>query len=541
MSGTPVKKQTFLQGAAVLTIATIVVKLIGALYKIPLGRIIGDQGYTYFLVAYNIYSIMLTVSTAGFPVAMSRMIAEAQTLGNTAQIRRIYRASLILFLIMGIAGSVLIFVFARPLAVFQESPNSWIAIAVFAPSIFFVCLFSSYRGFFQGQSNMTPTGVSQVIEALSKLTLGLGAAWLIIRRGGTVAAAAGGAVFGVTAGTVLAALYLGIRHRGAMAELSRVDSPPPSASMGSTIRRLLAIAVPITIGSAGLQVLNAVDQKVVLGCLINAAGFSQDAAEGLYGIYGKATTIFNLPSALVTPLTIAVIPTITEHLTLQHRDGARMVGESSIRIMSLIALPCALGLFVLGTPIMGFLYGYEGETLRTGGRILSLLGLAVLFNCLVLLTNSILQAHGHVNIPVVTMIIGGVVKIVVDAAAVSRPEWNILGAPVSSICCFGVITLLNLLAMVRVIPERVRVLRVMLRPAAASLCMAAAAWGVRLVTERLLFSQALVCLASIAAAGLVYVVLVYVLRCITWEDCMLLPAGDRIAGVLHVRQETDPS
>ena len=528
------KKQTFLQGAAILTVATIVVKLIGALYKIPLGRVIGDQGYTYFLVAYNIYSIMLTISTAGFPVAMSRMIAQAQTLGNPAQIKRIYRASLYIFLVLGVLGSASILVFAKPLAVFQESPNSWIAIAVFAPSILFVCLFSSYRGFFQGQSNMTPTGVSQVIEALSKLVIGLGAAWLLVRQGKSIAVAAGGAVLGVTIGTVLAALYLAVKHRKAMAELNAQPSPEPSATMSQTVRQLLAIAIPITIGSAGLQVLNAIDQKVVLGCLIGAAGYTQDAAESLYGIYGKATTIFNLPSALITPLTIAVIPSITEHLTLKNQGGARVVGESSIRIMSIIALPCALGMFVLGQPIMGFLYDYSGDTLATGGQLLSWLGLAVLFNCLVLMTNAILQAHGRVSIPVYTMIAGGVVKIAVDYILVSRPELNILGAPVSSIFCFGSITLMNVIAMRKVIPDRVRVVRVMGKPLFASVAMAVVAWIVFDVLRTRLDSAMLCCLAPIAAAGVVYLVLIYALRAITWDDCMLLPKGETIARLLKV-------
>ncbi len=535
----PMKKQTFLQGAAVLTVATIAVKIIGAVYKIPLGLVIGDRGYTYFLVAYNIYSILLTISTAGFPVAMSRMIAQAQTLGNSAQIRRIYRASLYIFLALGVAGTAGTLLFAKPLAAFQESPDAWISVAVLSPSILFVCLFSSYRGFFQGQSMMTPTGVSQVIEALSKLLVGLGAAWLLLQRGYSLAAAAGGAVLGVTVGTVLAAIYLGIRHRRAMAELSRAPSPPPSATMGQTIRELLVIAIPITVGAAGLQVINAIDQKVVLGLLLDPVGFSQDRAETLYGIYGKATTIFNVPSALVTPLTIAVIPSITERLTLGNRNGARIVGESSLRIMALLALPCALGLVVLGAPIMGTLYGYTGDTLVLGGRLLSLLGAAVLFNCMVLMTNAVLQANGHVRAPVITMVLGGFVKILTDYVLVSRPELHILGAPISSIVGFGAITVMNVFAMRLLIAEKIRVVRVMLRPLAASLLMAAAAYGVYYLCMAAALSLRLSCLIAIAAAVAVYAVCVYALHCVTYDDCMLLPKGEQIARLLKVRRSTE--
>ena len=528
------KKQTFLQGAAVLTIATIVVKLIGALYKIPLGRVIGDQGYTYFLAAYNIYNILLTISTAGFPVAMSRMIAQAQTLGNPAQIKRIYRASLYIFLVLGVLGTAFVMIFAKPLAVFMECPNAWISNMVLAPSILFVCLFSSYRGFFQGQSNMTPTGVSQVIEALSKLVIGLGAAWLLVRRGYSIAVAAGGAVLGVTAGTVLAALYLSVKHRRAMDELNRMPSPAPSASMGQTMKTLLAIAIPITIGAAGLQVINAFDQKVVLGRLIEAGHYSQDAAEALYGIYGKATTIFNLPSALITPLTIAIIPSITEHLTLGNHRGSRTVAESAVRIMSLLALPCAVGMIVLGRPIMGLLYNYTGPTLETGGALLSWLGVSVLFNCLVLLTNAILQANGRVNIPVYTMIAGGIIKLIVNYILVAQPGLNILGAPISSIFCFGSITIMNVIAMRKVIPDRIRVLRVMGKSFLAAAAMGVATWIVYDLVSAGLHSSNLGCLAAMCAAVVVYAVFVYVLRCVTWEDCMLLPKGEAIAKLLKV-------
>ena len=159
MANTPIKKQSFLQGAAILVVATFVVKLIGMVYKIPLQRIIGDAGYGYFNNAYDIYNVLLTISTAGLPVAMSRMIAEAQTLRNNAQIRQIYRVSIYFFLSIGIIGSGSMLLFAKQLANWLNSPNSWIAMTTLAPSVLFVCLVSSFRGYFQGQSNMTPTAV----------------------------------------------------------------------------------------------------------------------------------------------------------------------------------------------------------------------------------------------------------------------------------------------------------------------------------------------------------------------------------------------
>ena len=530
----PVKKQTFLGGAAVLAAATILVKLIGACYKIPLVRIIGTQGYNYFLNAYDIYSVLLIASTAGLPVAMSRMIAEAQTMGNTARIRRIYQASLYVFLPIGIVGSLGMMLFAQPLARFIESPDSWVAMLALGPAIFFVCLFSSYRGFFQGQSSMTPTAVSQVIEALSKLVLGLGLAWLLVRMGYDITVAAAGAILGVTVGTVLAAVYLGLKHRTAMRALEAERSVGVQEPLGRTMRTLLAIAIPITIGAAGLQLLTVIETKIILGQLVSGAGFSQDAAESLKGLYGSAQTLFNLPSALITPLTVAVIPAISGRLTTGDNLSAKKVGESSLRIMSLIALPCGIGLFVLAEPIMKLIYNYAGAELATGTQLMQYLGLAVIFNAIVLMTNAILQAHGHVAIPMVTLLVGGVIKLVINYFLVRQPEVNIVGAPISTLICYGLIALMNLIAMAATIRPTPNLLRVIWKPVLATAAMGVSAYmAYDVVSVRL--SNAISCLAAIAAAGVVYLVFVLVLQIITRDDCDLLPKGETIARLLRVK------
>lgn len=530
----PVKKQTFLGGAAVLAAATILVKLIGACYKIPLVRIIGTQGYNYFLNAYDIYSVLLIASTAGLPVAMSRMIAEAQTMGNTARIRRIYQASLYVFLPIGIVGSLGMMLFAQPLARFIESPDSWVAMLALGPAIFFVCLFSSYRGFFQGQSSMTPTAVSQVIEALSKLVLGLGLAWLLVRMGYDITVAAAGAILGVTVGTVLAAVYLGLKHRTAMRALEAERSVGAQEPLGRTMCTLLAIAIPITIGAAGLQLLTVIETKIILGQLVSGAGFNQDAAESLKGLYGSAQTLFNLPSALITPLTVAVIPAISGRLTTGDNLGAKKVGESSLRIMSLIALPCGIGLFVLAEPIMKLIYNYSGAELATGTQLMQYLGLAVIFNAIVLMTNAILQAHGHVAIPMVTLLVGGVIKLVINYFLVRQPEVNIVGAPIGTLICYGLIALMNLIAMAATIRPMPNLLRVIWKPVLATAAMGVSAYMTYdVVSARL--SNAISCLAAIAAAGVVYLVFVLVLRIITRDDCDLLPKGETVARLLRVK------
>lgn len=173
---------SFLQGAAMLSAATIIVKIIGAIYKIPLLGVIGEDGYGYFNTAYDIYSVLLMISTTGLPVAMSRMISEAQALNQPSQIQKIFSVSLKVFLCIGIVGSLGMLLFCRQLSVLQTTfDTSWAAIAVLAPSVFFICIISAFRGFFQGQSNMAPTSISQVFEALCKLFIGMACALLVMK------------------------------------------------------------------------------------------------------------------------------------------------------------------------------------------------------------------------------------------------------------------------------------------------------------------------------------------------------------------------
>ena len=184
------KKQSFLHGATLLAAATIIVKVIGAVYKIPLQGILGKIGYSYFSSAYDIYTLLLLISTAGLPVAMSRMISQASSLNDHAQTRRVYNTSRAIFLIIGAVSTGLMMVFCQALANSQKQPEAWLSIICLAPCAFLMGVISTYRGFFQGQGNMIPTSKSQVIEAVFKLGAGLAGAVLILHFGGTISMAA---------------------------------------------------------------------------------------------------------------------------------------------------------------------------------------------------------------------------------------------------------------------------------------------------------------------------------------------------------------
>ena len=266
------KKQNFLQGTALLAMATAIVKVIGAIYKIPLNAIIGKQGFSYYSTAYEIYNVLLMISTAGLPVAMSRMISQASSLGHNNRIRRIYSTARGIFLTLGIAGSLLMTLFCRQLAEFQNQPDAWAAIGALGPCVLLICIMSTFRGFFQGHGNMLPTSVSQVLEAVVKLIVGMLAAFLLLKTTKSVSLAAGGAILGVTVSCMASSVYLFGKFRKAYGLLEPSDEA--AESYAETAKRLLAIAVPITIGSAGLQILTMLETKIYMGQLLGL-GYTQ--------------------------------------------------------------------------------------------------------------------------------------------------------------------------------------------------------------------------------------------------------------------------
>jgi len=528
------KKQNFLQGTALLAMATAIVKVIGALYKIPLNAIIGEQGFGYFNTAYEIYNVLLMISTAGLPVAMSRMISEESALGHYNQVRRIYSVARTLFLTIGIAGSLLMTVFCRELAQFQEQPDAWAAIGCLGPCVLLICIMSAFRGFFQGQGNMLPTSISQVLEAVCKLVVGIVAAYLLLHFTSSIPLAAGGAILGVTASCVLSSLYLYACYRKARKELPKTGEA--IAPFGATAKKLLAIAIPITIGSAGLSFLTMIETKIYMGQLLGL-GYTQGQADTMKGIYDMTKTIFNMPCAFITPITISIIPAITAHLTLKDSHGARTTEESAVRITGLISIPCAVGLFVLAEPVTALLGGYSGENLALATTLMAVLGLCIVFNALVLLTNAMMQAHGHVNLPVINMFIGGVLKLAAVFILTGNIHIGIVGTPIGSLLCYAAITVLNLITMKKVIPNAPAVLKNLLRPLASALIMGVFTYGAWWAIGALLgpdVSRVIACGVPILVGVAVYALCAIKFKAITREDCLLLPKGEKIAKLLRL-------
>ena len=526
------KKQNFLYGTAMLAMATAIVKIIGAIYKIPLNAIIGKQGFSYYSTAYEIYNVLLMISTAGLPVAMSRMISQASSLGHYNQVRRIFSTARALFLGLGITGSLLMTVFCRQLAAFQNQPDAWAAIGALGPCVLLICIMSTFRGFFQGQSNMLPTSVSQVIEAVVKLIVGMGAAVVLLHFTKRIPLAAGGAILGVTVSCLVSAMYLYSRFRKHFGDMPASSEVPDS--FGLTAKRLLAIAIPITIGSAGLQILTMMETKIYMGQLLGL-GYTQMEADSMKGIYNMSQTIYNMPCAFITPITISIIPAITANLTLMDFKGAKATEESAIRVMGLIAMPCAFGLACLAGPVTALLGGYSGDDLALSTALMTIMGFNIMFNAIVLLTNAMMQAHGHAVVPVINMFISGFLRLIVVYILTGNRDIGIIGTPVGAMLCFLCITVLNVVSMRRVLENPPAIIKNLLRPILAAAIMGVFVYGALLGLKALgIDSRLILCGLPLVIGVVVYGAAALGLKAITRADCLLLPKGEKIAKLLHL-------
>lgn len=554
------KKQNFLQGAALLAMSVAIVKVIGAIYKIPLRAIIGDVGFSYFNTAYDIYTLLLTISTAGLPIAMSRMISQAYSLGQFNRVRQVYKVSKTLFLALGLVSALVMAIFCYPLAGVMKQVDAWPTILCLAPCSLLMGFLSAYRGFFQGQGNMIPTSTSQVLEAFFKLVVGLSAAFILMKMTNSLALAAAGAILGVTISCLISAVYLRFQFQPAYKELA--VSMEEVDSFQKTAGKLLSIAVPITIGSAGMQLLNVVEIGVYMGRLeelLTTKSYLGELipilreeiqvledysvekeyslmASSLKGIYNFGYTIFNMPCSFIIPINTSVLPAITEYLTLGNHKGVKSTEESAARITGLLAAPCAVGLAVLAQPIMGMLGNYEGPKLALAAQILTVMGIAVFFYSSVMFTNVLLQSHGKAHIPVINTLICGVVKLIVLYFVTGNPALGILGVPLCSLVCYLSVTILNLICIRVLIPQKPALLWNLIRSLIPAGIMGAMVYLSYWVLSNPLgiTSNVLLCGIPIVVGVVVYALFVLLTKTLTKEDCLLLPKGEKIAKLLKL-------
>lgn len=559
-------EKKFLQGALILAGANLLVKIIGALFKVPLRELVGDDGMGIFNVAYQIYTFMFIIATAGFPIAVSKMVAESIANNDEYDAKRVFQTAAILLGIIGIVGSTVLYTFADSLAAFLGNEDSAIGIRVIAPAVFFVSLLSAYRGYFQGRQNMYPTAASEVVEAAAKLLLGIAAASAIMSMKINIPGASSGfsshtrtlysstgAILGVTSGTFLALLLMIIiyscREKKVRPILGQQIRP-----RRDILKNLILIAIPITIGASVSSLTSLVDLATIMNRLVvnpdvfesyshlfsegtefwtmaaeegwEGIALLQKKANSLYGLYtGQAQTMFNLPLTIVVGLSMSIVPAISTALAGKKSGEAGLMTSSILRITMLFALPCAVGFYVLSSPILLVLYSDANA-----GELLQKLAFAVPFVAFVSVSNSVLQSYGKVYYPVVNMLVGGIVKVLMNYTLI--PIWGIDAAPIATTACYGTIALLNCFCIAFILKVKINVIDMIIKPLCAALVMGAVTLTFYNMVSNLIPGSRLITLCSITVGAVVYLGVVLVIKGVKREDVLNMPMGEKIAGIL---------
>lgn len=512
---------TFLSGVVVLTFSTVLVKLIGLFYKIPMLHYLGSEGMGYFNAAYEWYAMLCVLSTAGLPLAGSMLIAEARTANNDEAVRRIERVMLRAFLVFGTVGSLALFFGAETIARMIGSPDTRYALMAVAPTLFFSCLSGAYRGYFQGCQDMTPTAVSQIIEAMGKLLLGLGFAVFAWRHGMSAPHIAAWAMLGLALGVALSVFYLALHRRRYGKESTATNEP--GTAVENPLRRLLGIAVPVTISSSVLSFTRLLDMTMILRRL-QAIGYDIASANALYGSYTTmAVPIFNLIPSLITSVALALVPTLTAAIEAGDSATQKSTTRASIRMTALLSLPASLAIAIYSRTILSLLFHGENAAVEVAAPMLSLLSVSIFFSGLITTTNAVLQAYGHPKAPIVSMLVGSAVKLIGAYFLIGTPEIHIYGAPISTFLCDGLIVGINLILISRHTDVVESLGRTLFRPLCVSVIAVGVPGMVYAALMRAGYAEIPLFLAAVPVTLLLFAVLCLRTNLVDEADLAMLP------------------
>ena len=567
-------RQSFLHGALILTVGILIVKVIGAMFKIPLTWIIGEDGLGYFNTAYHFYSPIHSLATAGFPIAISRIVSEYMAQKRYGDARRIHRASIPIFVVAGTVGTAIMLIGSPIYVRAIGNPSSLPSMLILSPAILFGCLMAIYRGYYEGLRNMVPTAVSEILEAVCKLVIGLTGALLVVQLGmqeyyhsGTVFGqeivsedyaksavlpyAAAAAILGVTVGSFVgfAFLFWKSRRQGYGITNWELLKAPPTMTTGRAMRLLTRTAIPIGLGALAVNMAGLVDTTFLqtrIGHLmetdsqalltlykgmipeINIA--SGTVPNFLYGCYSQALTLFMVVPAITQAFGISALPSVTTAWTRQNRESLQSSVTSVLRATCLFCIPAGIGMSTLAYPISQLVFGVRSSSPITA-RVLIVMGVASLFAALSTPINSMLQAVGRVDLPVKLFLIGLTMKVGLNYMLSSVTEINILGAAIGTLCCYVFITGVGLWQLHRVAGVKLRLFSVFIKPAIGAVLCSAAAYVLQNMLAVVL-SAGLATAIALVIAVIIYIFSLWLLCAIDKNDLLLLPKGEKITKVL---------
>lgn len=560
------QQQSFLQGSFILVIATMLVKVIGAVYRIPLGELLDTTGMGYYSTAYDIYVPMYSIAMAGLPIAISRIVSEHVAAGRYRHVKKTLNIAKAAFFVTGGTGFLLMVTLAFLLTgngVFNKGTLP--SVLCIAPCLIFCCIMSAYRGYYEGLRNMTPTAISQVLEALGKLIFGYGFAFVILKTTGDYSYAAAGALLGISIGTAASALYLEIKYRvtgKCVFGEEEIKNSPEVDSNKQILKTLIMVAIPIVLGSLVNNVSSLIDVAMVqsqLSAAIEkspeqfatayqgliayeektalAAGrvfnWKVDLPNSLYGAHrGFAFSIYNLVPSLTSVLGVSAIPILATAWTKRDAAEIKQNVNTMLRTTAIVAIPAGCGIIAMSGEILDILYS-NPYAVQIATPNLRVLGICAIFAGLNGPLTNMLQAIGKQSVPLKNIAVGAVLKIVINFLLVGTPSINIFGVPIGTTVCYAYICVANFICFAKYSGVVPNLLLSVGKPLICGATCGLTAFFVNYGLGKIGLGSSISTLISIAFAGFVYVIMLFLTAAITKNDIISLPKGKKIVKVLE--------
>ena len=507
--------ESFISGALILSLGGLFAKILGALYRIPLTNIIGSYGMGLYQLVFPPYILFLTVAQAGVPVALSKLIAENNQLGNVERSRKIFRSAFLFLAALGALCAVLMASLSRVIAASQGNDETATAFLIVAPALLFVPVTNALKAYFQGNMNMVPSGVTTVIEQVVKLAVGLACA---IHFMPDVHRAVMGAVFAITVSefgslVIMSVVYLVHRSKNKVGKIS-----VGWADAKSIAPSVLALAIPVALGGFAMQMSQVIDSVMVVNLL------TVPKATELYGLWtGPVNSMLGLPIALSSGVAVSALPSITKALYSGSDEGLQKSFNSAMKLTLVIALPCAFGMIALSRPILQLLYGsLPQEEIYVASVLLSLSGLSIVFLAILQTCVSVCQAVGRPYATVIIVSLSIVVKAAVNLALLPNSQINIYGAAISETLCYLFATVCVIIYLRRKVKLQVDVNACVLKPLASGLLMTLFI-TIALTLLNNFFKGTFGTLLMIAIAGGIYFAALFLLKVFDRSELAFLP------------------
>ena len=527
--------KSFVKGALVLSIAGILAKCLGALYRIPFARLASDECGAIYALVYPIYNLLLALSTAGIPLALSKLVAEYEEQGKSGMSLRILKLSLLLLASVGIIVSVALFISADWIATnVWEVPGAALSIRAITPAMLCTCIQAVFRGYFQGMQQMVPTALSQITEQFVRVGVIFAALFLLMPYGDEITAAgatAGAAVGSGAALLLMLSIYARYRKKQkADADMaSKMDDLKESISNSQVLQKVVALAVPIAIGSLVLPVMQTIDSVLVLARL-QAGGMSIDTAMVEFNYLGNCVQpIINLPFMITTAVAASLVPNISEALAMGQKQKVSETFANAMQLAILVVLPATVGLMTLAEPIMNMLYEKPGA-----GVAMFWSAAVVLVVGLYQISAGTLQGMGKAMVPMYSLLLGAAVKIVLTYTLTAIPAVGIRGAALGSVIGFAAAAGNNIYQVSRKIgwdwlSMKYHIVKPVISVAAMAVLVLAGYSGV----YALLNSNGTATLVSIMIGGCAYFAVLLAIGGVSLEIIRKMPkVGNKLAALL---------